>query len=175
MAAPGHLAVGRIVKPHGIRGEVTVFPLTENAARFESGVTLYLSPTPEGDRGLLAVVVEGSRLHQGRWLLTLDRIVDRSHAEQHVGSYLVVPREEAESARAEDEWFLHALVGRWVEDRSGESLGSVVDVIETAGPPMLEIGEPGQPRRLLPFVKEFVTSVEEERIVVAPPEGWREL
>ena len=67
----------------------------------------------------LPVTVEGARLHQGRWLVTLDRIADRSHAEQHVGSYLVVPRAEAESARAEDEWFLHALVGRRVEDRSG--------------------------------------------------------
>ncbi|WP_410967327.1 hypothetical protein, partial [Salmonella sp. SAL4436] len=79
--------------------------------------------------GLVAVVVEASRLHQGRWLVTLDRIADRSHAEQHVGQYLVVPRVEAESARAEDEWFLHALVGRRVEDGSGEALGSVVDVI----------------------------------------------
>ena len=175
MTAPAHLVVGRIVKPHGIRGEVAVFPLTENAERFEPGVTLYLSPTPEGDRGLLQVVVEGSRLHQGRWLVTLDRIADRTHAEQHVGSYLVVPRDEAESARAEDEWFLHSLVGRRVEDRSGEPLGRVIDVIDTAGAAMLEIGEPGGPRRLLPFVKEFVTSVEEGRIVVAPPEGWREL
>ena len=51
----------------------------------------------------------------------------------------------------------------------------MVDVIETAGAPMLEIGEPGQPRRLLPFVKEFVTSVEEERIGSPPSRVARAL
>ena len=170
-----HLAVGRIVKPHGLRGEVAVFALTENAERFEPGRTLWLSPTPGGRQSLLPVTVESSRLHQGRWLLTLDRIADRTHAKQYVGSYLVVPRVEAEAAREEGEWFLHALVGRAVLDDSGESLGDVLDVIETAGPPMLEIGGPGQPRRLLPFVKEFVAQVGEEEIVVTPPEGWKEL
>ena len=175
MTAPEHIAVGRIVKPHGLKGEVTVFALTENAERFQPGGRLWLSPTPEGDRSLLAVTIESARVHQGRWLLTLDRIADRAHAEQHVGSYLVVPREEAEAARAEDEWFLHALVGRAVVDEAGERLGEVLDVIETAAAPMLEIGAPGQARRLLPFVKEFVARVEKERIVVAPPEGWGEL
>ena len=175
MAPSEHLAVGRIVKPHGIGGEVAVFPLTENADRFQPGGRLWLSPTPEGERSLLPVTIETARVHQGRWLLTLDRIADRSHAEQHVGSYLVVPRAAAEAARAEGEWFLHALVGRPVEDASGESLGDVLDVIETASAPMLEIGGPGGPRRLLPFVREFVIEVGSERIVVSPPAGWREL
>lgn len=175
MSAPGHLAVGRIVKPHGIRGEVTVFALSENEERFRPGARLFLSATPEGDRGLLPVTVEKARMHQGRWLLTLDRIADRTHAEQHAGSYLVVPREDAEAAREEGEWFLHGLVGREVVDAGGARLGEVVDVIETAAAPMLEIGAPGERRRLLPFVKEFVVEVERERIVVSPPDGWREL
>jgi 16S rRNA processing protein RimM len=175
MAAPEHLVVGRIVKPHGLGGEVAVFALTENAARFEPGASLYLSPTPEGDKNLLPVTVESARLHQGRWLLTLDRIADRTHAEQHVGSYLVVPRGVAEAAREEGEWFLHALVGRPVLDGTGETLGEVLDVIETAGAPMLEIGGPGGKRKLLPFVKEFVAEVGEKKIVVTPPEGWSEL
>jgi 16S rRNA processing protein RimM len=175
VAAPEHIVVGRIVKPHGLRGEVSVFPLTENAARFEPGGTLYLSPTPEGERSLVPVTVESARLHQGRWLLTLDAIEDRTHAEQHAGSYLVVPREEAEAAREEGEWFLHALVGRAVLDESGNRIGEVLDVIESAAAPMLEIGAPGRARRLLPFVREFVARVDEREIVVTPPEGWEEL
>lgn len=167
--------VGRIVKPHGLRGEVAVFPLTENAARFETGATLHLSPTPEGERSLLEATVESSRMHLGRWLLTLDAIEDRTHAEQHVGSYLLVPREAAEAAREEGEWFLHALVGRAVVDESGNRIGEVLDVIESAGAPMLEIGGLGRARRLLPFVREFVARVSEAEIVVTPPEGWEEL
>ncbi|HET7694000.1 MAG TPA: ribosome maturation factor RimM [Gemmatimonadota bacterium] len=175
MAGPEHLAVGRIVKPHGIRGEVAVFPLTENEERFEPGSRLLLSRTAAGDGTLLAVTVESSRPHQGRWLLTLDRIEDRTHAEQHVGSYLLVPREEAEAARAEGEWFLHSLIGRRVVDDAGSSLGAVLDVLETPGAVMLEIGAAGRSRRLLPFVREFVARVGEEEIVVTPPQGWLEL
>ena len=175
MTGSGHLAVGKIVKPHGIRGEVVVFALTENAERFAPGSELWLSSTPEGESGLRRVRIEAARLHQGRWLLTLDRIGDRSGAEQHVGAYLVLPREAAEAARAPDEWFLHALVGRNVIEAGGETLGQVLDVIETAGVAMLEIGGPGRPRRLLPFVREFVVQVREEEIEVAPPAGWKEL
>jgi 16S rRNA processing protein RimM len=175
VAGPEHLAVGRIVKPHGIRGEVAVFPLTEVEERFEPGSRLFLSPTPAARGSLLAVTVESARPHQGRWLLTLDRIGDRTHAEQHVGSYLLVPREEAEAVRGEDEWFLHSLVGRSVVDAAGHSLGAVLDVLETPGAVMLEIGASGGARRLLPFIREFVARVEEEEIVVTPPEGWLEL
>ncbi|HET6638382.1 MAG TPA: ribosome maturation factor RimM [Gemmatimonadota bacterium] len=175
MAEPEHLAVGRIVKAHGIRGEVAVFPLTENEERFEPGSRLFLSSTAVGHGALRAVTVESARPHQGRWLLTLDWIGDRTHAEQHVGSYLLVPREEAEAARGEGEWFLHSLVGRSVVDEAGASLGAVLEVLETPGAVMLEIGEPGGVRRLLPFVREFVARVEEEGIVVTPPAGWLEL
>ena len=175
MSEPEHFAVGRIVKAHGIRGEVAVFPLTENQERFEPGSRLFLSPTAAGGRSLLGVTIESSRPHQGRWLLTLDRIGDRTHAEQHVGSYLLVPREAAEAARGEDEWFLHSLVGRRVVDDAGISLGTVLEVLETPGAVMLEIGVSGGVRRLLPFVGEFVARVGEEEIVVTPPEGWLEL
>ncbi|HJU86517.1 MAG TPA: ribosome maturation factor RimM [Gemmatimonadota bacterium] len=175
MGEPEHLAVGRIVKAHGIRGEVAVFPLTENEDRFEPGSRLFLCPTAEGRGSVLAVMVESARPHQGRWLLTLDRIEDRTHAEQHVGSFLLVPRVEAEAAREEDEWFLHALVGRRVVDDAGVSLGEVLEVLETPGAVMLEIGVAGGARRLLPFVREFVARVGEEEIVVTPPEGWLEL
>lgn len=175
MPGPQHLAVGRIVKAHGIRGEVAVFPLSENVERFEPGSRLLLSSRPDGGRAPLAVTIESARPHQGRWLLTLDRIADRTHAEQHVGSYLLVPREEAEAAREEGEWFVHALIGRAVVDGGGGTLGEVLDVIETPGAVMLEIGSPGRKRRLLPFVKEFVASVDEEKVVVTPPEGWLDL
>ena len=175
MAEPEHFAVGRIVKAHGIRGEVAVFPLTENEERFEPGSRLFLSPTAEGRGTVLAVTVESARPHQGRWLLTLDRIGDRTHAEQHVGSFLLVSREDAEAAREEGEWFLHTLVGRKVVDDGGVSLGAVLEVVETPGAVMLEIGAAGGVRRLLPFVREFVARVGEEEIVVTPPEGWLEL
>lgn len=171
---PEFVAVGKIVKPHGIKGEAMVFALTDHPERFAEGRTLLLSPTPEGDRRRVEVEIETSRTHKGRRLLKLDRFVDRTMVEQRVGWYLVIPFDEADSAREPDEFFLHALPGREVVTGDGRLLGTIVDVMVSEGPPLLEIdGEGG--RRYLPFVSEFVTEVGEERVTVQPPEGWEEL
>lgn len=168
------MVIGRLVKAHGIRGEVAVFALTEHAERFAAGSRAFLSPTPEG-RDAVPVFIEASRPHAGRFLLKVDRIENRSVAEQAVGQFLVIPRAEAESEREEGEFFLHALVGREVRTTEGRRLGEIVDVLEPGGAAVLEIGEAGGGRRLLPFVREFVREVREETIVVDPPEGWEEL
>lgn len=166
--------IGRLVRAHGIKGEVAVFPLTAHAERFEAGRRAFLSSTPGGEDAA-PVRIESSRSHAGRVLLKLDRIEDRTVAEQTVGRYLVIPRAEAEEARQEGEFFLHALVGRSVVTAEGRPLGAVSDVLEPAGGAMLEIAAPGGVRRLLPFVSEFVREVKAEEIVVAPPEGWEEI
>ena len=61
MSAAGHVAVGKIVKPHGVRGEVAVFALTENVERFAAGSTLGLSRSPDGATGIVPVRVESAR------------------------------------------------------------------------------------------------------------------
>jgi 16S rRNA processing protein RimM len=168
------VAIGRLVKPHGIHGEVAVFPLTSHPERFAPGREVWLSPTAEGGEGV-PVRIEASRAHAGRYLLKMDRIENRTAAEQMAGHFLLIPRDEAESAREEGEFFLHALVGRQVRTAEGRLLGKIVDVLEPGGAAVLEIGETGGGRRLLPFVREFVREVGEETIVVDPPQGWGEL
>lgn len=121
------------------------------------------------------VTVRAARAHKGRQLLRLEEFVDRTQAEQRSGWYLVIPREEAEEAREEDEFFLFSLVGREVRTAGGRRLGEIADILETEGRPLLEVGEPGEPRRLLPFVKEFVLEIEDDAVTVQPPVGWEEL
>lgn len=171
---PGYLAIGRIVQAHGIKGELVVFPFTERADRFEPGDTLYLSPTAEGDEGLTPFTIVSSRRHKSRFLVQLERIDDRSHAEEHVGAYFVIPYEEAEASRAADEFFFHALVGREVRSKAGERLGVVAEIVETGGHPLLEIEGAWPGRRMLPFVKEFV-KIQDDAVIVTPPPGWEEL
>lgn len=173
-APPEFVAIGKIVKPHGVKGEALVFALTDHLERFAEGERLWLSPTPEGDRRRIEVEIEASRAHKGRRLLKLGRFVDRAMVEQRVGWYLVIPFEDADAAREPDEFFLHALPGREVVAEDGAALGEVVDVMLGDGPPLLEIAmESG--RRYLPFVREFVLEVTEERLTVRPPDGWEEL
>jgi 16S rRNA processing protein RimM len=167
------VVVGRIVKAHGLKGEVQVEPMTEHDERFAVGRTLVLAPDADGEGVEVSIVA--SRRHKQRWLLKLDWIDDRTHAEQRAGYYLLIPYDEAVQARAEDEFFLHALVGCEVRDETGRSFGDVISVIESDGPVLLEIGEPGGRRRFLPFVEAFVRQVDATTIVVSPPEGWEEL
>jgi 16S rRNA processing protein RimM len=166
--------IGRLVRAHGIKGEVAVFPLTAHAERFEAGRRAFLSSTPGGEDAV-PVRIESSRSHAGRVLLKLDRVESRTLAEQTTGRYLVIPRAEAEEAREEGEFFLYGLVGRSVVTAEGRRLGVVADVLEPAGSVMLEIAGPDGVRRLLPFVSEFVREVQAEEIVVEPPEGWEEI
>jgi len=167
------VVVGRIVKPHGLKGEVQVEPLTEHDERFAVGRTLVLAPDVDAEG--VPVSIEASRRHKRRWLVKFERIDDRTHAEQRAGYYLLIPHDEVLHARAEGEFFLHALAGCEVRDDTGRSLGNVISVIESKGPALLEIGEPGGRRRFLPFVKAFVRRVDATTIVVSPPEGWEEL
>jgi 16S rRNA processing protein RimM len=153
---------------------VAVFPLTAHLERFQAGRRAFLSSSPEGEDAV-PVRIESSRSHAGRVLLKLDRVEDRTVAEQSVGRYLVIPRAEAEEAREDGEFFLHALVGRSVVTVEGRRLGEVADVLEPAGGALLEIAAPGGGRRLLPFVSEFVHEVRPHEIVVEPPAGWEEL
>ncbi len=175
MSDSGYVSVGRIVGAHGIKGEVSVFPLTAEDARFDAGVRMWLSDRPDGSGRRYTAEILGARRHKGRWLLRLDRIADRTQAEQRRGWFLIVPTADVEAALDEDEFLLHALVGRTVETPDGRPLGRVCEVLETRGAPLLEIGEPGAPRRLLPFVREFVVQVREDALVVKPPLGWEEL
>lgn len=168
------MAIGRVVKAHGIRGEVAVFPLTGNPQRFATGRQVFLSRDPEGEGGV-PVLIEASRAHAGRFLLKIDRIENRGVAEQAAGQFLLIPHAEAEEEREEGEFFLYALVGRVVRTTEGRLLGEIVDVLEPGGAAVLEIGDAGGGRRLLPFVQEFVREVGEQTIVVDPPEGWEEL
>lgn len=168
------IAIGRIVRAHGIKGEVLVDAMTPHDERFAVGETLVLCRSPEGEGSTLPMVVAGGRKHGGRHLLLLDGIEDRTQAEQRVGTYFVIPESEAEATRGEDEFFLHALVGRDVRAADGRDLGEIVEIIESEGAPILEI-DSGVERRLLPFIREFVEKVTDETVIVTPPEGWEEL
>ena len=147
-----HVAIGRIVRAHGIKGEVLVEALTPHLERFEVGQTVQLSRSPE-DRDTMPMVVVARRHHAGRQLLMLDGIEDRTQAEQRKGTYLVIPEAEAEATRSEDEFFLHSLIGRAVLASDGHSLGEVAEVIESEGAPILEIARGDERVRLLPFVQ----------------------
>lgn len=168
------VVVGRIGKPHGIRGEVTVDVRTDEPdQRFAVGTTLRAEPPKGSASTLTSVTVASSRWHQGRLLLTLEELADRNAAEAARG--LVLHATIPADARPEDpdEYYDHQLVGLAAHDEDGTALGEVRRVVHGGAQDLLEIRTPDGRDTLVPFVKALVPEVDlaGNRVVVADRPG----
>lgn len=169
------LVVGRLRKPHGLKGEVAVFPLTDQPAGiFTPGrvVTLQdLGGNPLGE----PVTIERARPFHREWLLKFKGLDDRDSLEAMRDTLLSLPAEELKPPEG-DEVYLHELAGFAVRGLNDEALGVVTGLYEMPGGLMLEVQ--GVKREfLLPYKKEFVRSVnrEDRRLVVQVPDGLLDL
>ena len=185
------LIVGRIGKPHGIRGEVTVEVRTdEPEARFAAGSVLNTEPAapvrgaPEAVAGLGELVrvpeqltVEAIRWHQGRLLVTFDGIYDRNFAEALRGTLLWVDSADVAPPSDPDEFHDHQLVGLTAVTPAGERLGEVARIDHAPASDLLVLRRPEGRTALIPFVREIVPEVDLAggRVVVDPPEGLLDL
>jgi 16S rRNA processing protein RimM len=175
---PAFLAVGHLSKAHGIKGELSVWPLTDHPeGSFAPGVVLRVgdgeAATPDPDLPPLRVVV--ARPHRQGYLVAFGGVETRNEAEALVGLYLLRERDALEP-RAADEVFYHELLGSEVVTVDGRPLGEVVEVYEMQPSDLLEVrGADGQ--YMIPFRKEVVVDVDVDagRLVVDPPEGLLDL
>jgi 16S rRNA processing protein RimM len=169
------MVVARLRKPHGLKGEVAVFPLTDDAeAVFTAGrrlIKLDLAGNELGD----AVVIERSRPFHREWLLKFKGIDHRDGLESLRDTLLAVSREELREP-APDEVYLHELTGFAVRLEDGTPLGLVTNLFEIPSGLMLEVQGPKR-EFLLPYKKEFVRQVNraERVLVVALPDGFLDL
>ncbi len=147
------LAVGRITRAHGVRGEVAVQPLSEVEARFKSGSVLLLGPA--GDRH---VTVRGARPHGRRLLVDFEELADRADAESLRGQILFVPAASAPALPALSYW-VHEIVGIEVRTEEGRSLGRVREVVHTVANDVWLVEGAGR-EVLVPAVKDVVVEVD---------------
>jgi 16S rRNA processing protein RimM len=165
-----YLVVGRIGRPHGLKGEVAVEPRTDEPdRRFAVGARLQTErtrPTAARDEAT-ALTVLATRWHSGRLLVTFEEIGDRTAAEEARGTLLVVPVDPSETPDDPEEFYDHQLIGLPVEDTEGVPVGSVVAVEHTGGQDLLHIEVDGVDV-LFPFVSALVPVVDVpgRRIVV---------
>ncbi|MGI8663884.1 MAG: ribosome maturation factor RimM [Acidimicrobiales bacterium] len=152
------LEVGRIAKPHGVRGEVVVELTTERSERAAVGSTLHA----EG-HGLIRITA--SRPHQGKWLVTLEGVHDRSSAETLHGAKLF-----AEPVVDAGVLFAHDLIGAAVIDTKGAACGTVEAVQANPASDLLVLDSGA----LVPAVF-LVEHRDDGVIVIDPPEGLLEL
>jgi 16S rRNA processing protein RimM len=166
------VVVGRIGRAHGIKGEVSVEPRTDEPERRFAVGSVLIARAPGGAVRPGGLTVAGSRWHQGRLLLRLEEITDRTAAEAARGTLLEVPLDPTESPADPEEFYDHQLVGLRVEDEAGRARGTVRAVVHGPGQDLLSVDVDGR-EALVPFVAALVPEVDVTggRLVVADRPG----
>ncbi|MFM9376365.1 ribosome maturation factor RimM [Gordonia sp. VNK21] len=164
------LVVGRVVKTHGVRGELVVDVRTDAPdERFAVGAVLR-GRAPRGG-GETDYTVTAARPHAGRLLLSLSGVADRGAAEALRGTLFLIDADDVDSGDDPDEFYDHELIGLPVSTVDGEQVGELADVLHLPGGEVLSVRTSGGAEVLIPFVRAIVPTVTRERIVVDPPEG----
>jgi len=159
------MVVGRVLRPHGVHGELLVEVLSDAPERFAPGARV-AAGDPEAGGPLRLLEVSGARLHQGRMLLRFAGVVDRDTAEPLRGSLLSIPAEAAREL-GPDEFWRHQLVGLAVVDSEGRDRGVVSDVLPGAAHDLLQVRRPDGGAVLVPAVAALVqVQADAGRIVV---------
>lgn len=196
------LIVGRIGRPHGIRGEVSVDVRTdEPEARFAAGSVFAteLAPVrgngtgpaapagpgggaPDEPAGVRVEVpptltLESFRWHQGRLLAVFEGFADRNAAEVLRGVALCVDSADLLPPDDPDEFHDHQLVGLTAVTVTGETLGEVASIDHAPSSDLLVLRRPEGGTALIPFVRAIVPEVDLPggRVVVDPPAGLLDL
>lgn len=167
------LLVGRVSRPHGVRGEVMVEVRTDEPdQRFAAGATLLT------DREAPATLtIETARPHQGRMIVGFAGVADRDAAESLRGILLHVDSETVPPPDHPDEFHDRQLVGLAVVTPAGDRLGEVARVDHPPAADLLVVARPDGRTALVPFVKAIVPEVDLPggRVVIDPPPGLLEL
>jgi 16S rRNA processing protein RimM len=163
------VVVGRIGRPHGLRGEVTVQVTTDDPdERFAAGAVLGTDPAGRGPLTVVSMRRSGPVL-----VLGFDGIADRDAAETLRGTSLTLDASLLPVPEDPDEFYDHQLVGLSVVDQAGTVLGTVTEVWHPPAAPVLAVTRTDGSEELVPFVSAIVPIVDLDggRLVVDPPDG----
>jgi 16S rRNA processing protein RimM len=161
--------VGRIARPHGLRGDVLIAPETDFPdVRFAEGATLYA----RRGEAMVALEIDKSRVHAGKPLVAF-RGLERIEDVEELGRDLRIP-ESSLVPLPEGEYYWYQYVGAPVQTDAGESVGTVVRVEPTGGSGMLVV-QAGAEEVLIPLTPSMCPVLRPDLIVVRPPEGLLDL
>ena len=165
------LQVGVITTTHGVRGEVKVFPTTDDPARFKKLKNVILDTGKEK----INLEVAGVKFFKNMVILKFKGIDDINDVEKYRKKSLYVTRENAVKLK-KNEYFIADLIGLKVESDEGEDLGILSDVLQTGANDVYVLSKEGEDDILLPAIRECVKEVNIEKgtILVHLLPGLRE-
>ncbi len=175
-----YLRVGVLTSTHGIRGEMNVFPTTDDIKRFDTLSRVFVD-TASGkaaikrDRGLVEMKVTGVKYFKNMVILKFEGYDKIEDIEQYKGLDLLVAREDA-IPLADGEHFICDIIGLKVVTDEGENLGVAYDMLETGANNVLVVKTEDEKEILVPYVPQFIKNVDidGETLTVHLIDGMRE-
>lgn len=157
------ITVGRIINTHGLKGELKVYPLTDDSNRFKELKSVYVD-------GILKNIT-GCKLQSKKVILKIEGIDSIEKALEYKGKYLEVSRENAVKLE-EGRYFIVDIVGCRVIDEEGVFYGEISEVIHTHYNDVYWIK--GDNELLIPAIGDIVLKVdiEKKEIIIKPVETW---
>lgn len=168
------VVIGRIGKPHGLRGEVTVEVRTDEPERRYTADAVLRVEAPRGsDFSHRSLTVSGTRWHQTTLLVSFVEIADRNEAEAARGMLLHATVSTDATPDDPEEYYDHQLVGLAAHDLHGAHLGEVTGLVHGGAQDLLAIKALDGRDTLVPFVTALVPEVDlaGRRVVIADRPG----
>jgi len=166
-----YLLVGKVTKPHGLHGEVKIFPFSEDAQTLLQYPKIVLV-----DRtGRLSPVlrVEKARVQGKTVVVKLDTVNDRNEAEALQGKGILVFKEDLPAA-GEDEFYWYQLYDLPVFTDAGERLGVITSIFSNGAQDIMVV-EDDDNEYLIPILDTIIKEQTEEGVVISPPTGLLEI
>ncbi len=157
------LRVGVITSPHGVHGEVNVFPTTDDAKRFLELKKLYI----DTKKSIIECEIESVKFFKNMVILKFKDHDDRNEMERYRNCDLLIDREDAVPL-GEDEYFICDLIGLDIIDEDGNKIGVLRDVLTTAANDVYSVEKTDGKELLIPVIKDCVlnTDLENKTITV---------
>ena len=151
------LQIGTITSTHGIRGEVTVFPMTDDNNRFKKLRECYIEYKNE----LIPSVCKSAKFFKNMVILGFEGIDNINDVEKYKQCRLFVDREHAVKL-LKDEYFVADLIGLSVFTEGGRELGKLTEIIPTVANDVYVVTDTHKNELLLPAIKECIKKIDIE-------------
>ena len=153
----GRVLVGKIVRAHGIKGDVYIHPFSDNPNRFDVGNQIELQ-----DGSKMKITASAKHATKNLYRIHFENVDTRNDAELLIGQNVYVDEKDLPELK-EDEFYIFQIIGLDVYDMDGRHLGVVKDLMPTGGIDVLRIYKVGKRKELLvPFAKEFIREIDLE-------------
>lgn len=153
-----YLKLGQIINTHGVKGEIKVYPLTDDIKRFGKLKVVYMKQAED----YKAYKIEEVKYLKNIVILKLENINDMNEAVKLIDNYLYVDRENAVKL-SKDTYFIADLIGMEVYTIKDELLGSIITVFSTGSNDVYEIKKDDGKPFLIPAIKDVVKAVDVEK------------